>query len=178
MCFIIVLIIIFILLLLFFIHKKNTQDIEDIEDTKETQNIEGFNSDANFNPLFVLDGNYVAFDNLYNPYKLFTETLQFKSNPQASVTKTKLNYDDYNEYVNTEKKINLTSDDLKNIDKYKRHKNKITKTSKDLIKNKFYEDWRYPEMPIDIDFLRNPCNYCEKNPIMYPCATYYSRWTN
>lgn len=40
----------------------------------------------------------------------------------------------------------------------------------------FYRDWRYPERPIDPRFAANPAKYCEKNPHIYPCYKYYSKW--
>lgn len=40
----------------------------------------------------------------------------------------------------------------------------------------FYRDWRYPERPIDPQFAINPEKYCEKNPQVYPCYRYFSKW--
>lgn len=40
----------------------------------------------------------------------------------------------------------------------------------------FYRDWRYPERPIDPRFAANPVKYCEKNPHIYPCYRFFSKW--
>jgi len=38
---------------------------------------EGFNSDASFNNIFLLDQKYTAYDNLHNPYRHMYESLNF-----------------------------------------------------------------------------------------------------
>lgn len=39
-----------------------------------------------------------------------------------------------------------------------------------------YRDWRYQERPIDLRFAVNPQKYCEKNPHVYPCWKYFSKY--
>jgi len=39
-----------------------------------------------------------------------------------------------------------------------------------------YRDWRYQERPIDVRFAVNPQKYCEKNPNVYPCWKYFSKY--
>ena len=40
-----------------------------------------------------------------------------------------------------------------------------------LIRGRYYRDWRYPEKPVDIKFLKNPKAYCKSNPFQYPCVS-------
>jgi len=42
--------------------------------------------------------------------------------------------------------------------------------------NPYYRDWRYGEKPVSVKFASDPKKFCEKNPIEYPCAKYYSKW--
>ena len=39
----------------------------------------------------------------------------------------------------------------------------------EIINGHFYRDWRYPEKPINIAFLKDPDAYCKANPSQYPC---------
>jgi hypothetical protein len=40
----------------------------------------------------------------------------------------------------------------------------------------YYRDWRYPEQPIDLEFVQDPAGYCRRYPQRYPCYKYYSKW--
>ena len=39
----------------------------------------------------------------------------------------------------------------------------------EIINGKYYRDWKYPEKPINIKFLKDPVKYCNINPNEYPC---------
>ena len=42
----------------------------------------------------------------------------------------------------------------------------------EIINGRFYRDWRYPEKPIDVQFLKDPKAYCKANQFQYPCVKF------
>lgn len=46
---------------------------------------------------------------------------------------------------------------------------------KDYYNCVYYNDFRYPQRPIPIEFAKDPEEYCRKNPNRYPCYVRYSR---
>jgi hypothetical protein len=46
----------------------------------------------------------------------------------------------------------------------------------DFYEHPFYRDWRYAEQPVDIRFPVDPNKFCARNPVVYPCAKFYSKW--
>lgn len=150
-----IILIIFLIILLFFIIRPYR---------------ESFNSDANFNPLFLMDQNYMAFDNLYDPHRQLYESINYKEGTDNSVGLINNNVLPYTR-ENIENK--LTKEQKKLITT----KNPYMFTNKlNIIRNQFYNDWRYPEMPIDVNFAINPDEYCSKYSSTYPCYKYFSRW--
>jgi len=146
---------------------------------KASDKNEGFNSDASLNNIFLLDQKYTAYDNLHNPYRHTYESLNFPTDGAEVVKATPVINSDHTTTVYPKPfgydDVTITKKDALNLkDKELPQSNK----HKDLevIDGKFYRDWKWPQMPIAVEFGLNPEKYCSMYPGVYPCFRYYQRY--
>lgn len=159
--------------------------------------IEGYISGASGEPVMMMDGKYrpiipdlrqrdshYFLINSISPGKEdianLSESNKFRSNFQFIK-------DDSVENPNPDVVVARTRDirQLSCIDRTNPVRHKVRKFQpvmydRDQIINyydrPYYRDWRYPEQPIDLEFIQNPAGFCRKYPQRYPCYKYYSKW--
>jgi len=140
---------------------------------------EGFNSDASFNNIFLLDQKYTAYDNLHNPYRHMYESLNF---PQGGVADTMSSSVDnhakaeYPKPFGYDNVISKLSFEQKDMLAERQLPQAGAKKGLEVIDGKFYRDWKWPQMPVAIEFGLNPDKYCAVHPSEYPCFRYYQRY--
>ena len=140
---------------------------------------EGFNSDASFNNIFLLDQKYTSYDNLHNPYRHMYESLNFPEDGAGIVVPAD---DTVNNYSPAEypKPFGYDNVGITAQQESKLEKKQLPQSNKqpglEIVDGKFYRDWKWPQMPVAIEFGLNPDKYCSAHPGEYPCFRYYQRY--
>ena len=138
---------------------------------------ETFVADAHSNGIILMDENYRAFDNFYDPLKLLYDKPIFKESNANDDGKT---FDQFGkvfpikdeESVIYNSKVNINNNQGVLLSTKQPH----IYDKLDIIKGRYYYDARFPQEPVPLEFGLNADKFCQSNVAVYPCYKYYSRW--